>query len=791
MDAIGGRAGFLKDNLSDRLRKIAARALPLGLGLLLSRAGLFGGVLSPFGAGFVAACGRGDIGFALAGVIIGYVLPGSGTDLLRYIATALAVAGIKWALAEFRQASGHPAFSPCAALAGVILTGVVVTTSAGAMLGFSLLLFAAEGMLAAAGAHFFAGGLRYIGGIGARNFNPHRSSPRKGDAVSMLVLVSCAAISLCGITVAGFSPGNALVIAALLLAARGRGAVGGAVGGIAAGAVIALATGGFALAGITACAGLVAGLFAGLGGKSGRIFSGISFMLVTGIGSIGSGAVNVFFITEAMAGMIIASLIPSGRIEEILSLAGVADIGYDIRSAPSVNPTGAWLRLSDAARALAGVSETMEAISGKLDGITRIPPETICRQAAREICHGCGHLSNCWGGERRTATESDFNSIPSILEKDGRLDGRNAPESVGKNCAKSGEMTDKINGMYSDYCARSGARRRLAQMRAVVADQLGGVGDLLTELAGETHAAETPDRGLCALAAEVFRDAGYAADSVVCAKSASGGLTVAAVISGREKKSAPRTAIPGELGGAMGILLGETRWERQPNGDIVAEYGEIPPLKVMCGAAQRTRGNERLCGDSYEMFLAGGRAGLLISDGMGTGGRAAVDSAMTCSLLTRLLKAGFSTPGACKIVNASLLVKSDDESLSTVDCARVNLFTGEAEICKAGAAVSFLRQGGQVREVDIPSLPLGILRKTDLGILNLNLDPGDILVMASDGAAAHSERIISALRGYDGFAPKEFARFLADDAAARNDEPDDVTVLVMMVEENETTPPLA
>ena len=71
---------------------------------------------------------------------------------------------------------------------------------------------------------------------------------------------------------------------------------------------------------------------------------------------------------------------------------------------------------------------------------------------------------------------------------------------------------------------------------------------------------------------------------------------------------------------------------------------------------------------------------VILSDGMGTGGRAAVDGAMASGLMSRLIKAGFGYDCSLRILNSSMLFKSTDESLATVDIASIDLFTGQVEL---------------------------------------------------------------------------------------------------------------
>ena len=54
----------------------------------------------------------------------------------------------------------------------------------------------------------------------------------------------------------------------------------------------------------------------------------------------------------------------------------------------------------------------------------------------------------------------------------------------------------------------------------------------------------------------------------------------------------------------------------------------------------------------------------ILSDGMGTGGRAAVEGALACKIMESLIKSGMSFFTAAKITNSALRVKSEDEVLS-------------------------------------------------------------------------------------------------------------------------------
>ena len=176
---------------------------------------------------------------------------------------------------------------------------------------------------------------------------------------------------------------------------------------------------------------------------------------------------------------------------------------------------------------------------------------------------------------------------------------------------------------------------------------------------------------------------------------------------------------------------------RTVGGHAYLSWQERAVYTVDWGSSQLTETGSRITGDAYRSLTTDtGRFVLILSDGMGTGGNAAVDSAMTSDLLRRLLEAGVGCDAALKIVNSALLLKSGEETLATADVAAVDLFTGRAEFYKAGAAPTFLVKNGRAGYVQSDSLPAGILEGAAFEKSSLTLREGDRLVLVSDGVTA-------------------------------------------------------
>lgn len=154
--------------------------------------------------------------------------------------------------------------------------------------------------------------------------------------------------------------------------------------------------------------------------------------------------------------------------------------------------------------------------------------------------------------------------------------------------------------------------------------------------------------------------------------------------------------------------------------------------------------------------LPGGSRALILSDGMGTGIKAAAGSRLVVRRLVKNLKAGMPVASAIKEVNrymikqaeAASLKHPDDmgcgparrvgpdcsnEDFATVDLTVIDRQSRRAGFYKMGAATSFVMRQGRVRRIKSAALPVGIIPKLRLTHISAVLREGDIIVMVSDG----------------------------------------------------------
>jgi stage II sporulation protein E len=184
---------------------------------------------------------------------------------------------------------------------------------------------------------------------------------------------------------------------------------------------------------------------------------------------------------------------------------------------------------------------------------------------------------------------------------------------------------------------------------------------------------------------------------------------------------------------AVGRLLAEMAEDlAQP---AVAPARPVRRLKARIGVASRPRQGGQVSGDTAVVQqLDADRVLVAVSDGMGVGPKAALESGLAANLVEEVLKAGFSAQVAVKAVNTALLLRSTEERFATLDLAVVDLARREMELVKVAGAPTFLLRGGEVTVFRAESLPVGILHDVRVEPICHRMEPGDVVVLVSDGA---------------------------------------------------------
>ena len=165
-------------------------------------------------------------------------------------------------------------------------------------------------------------------------------------------------------------------------------------------------------------------------------------------------------------------------------------------------------------------------------------------------------------------------------------------------------------------------------------------------------------------------------------------------------------------------------------------------------------------------------------------------SGRVMDLMEKMLEAGFGTEASVNLLNSALYAQNEEDDHPTVDICSLNLYNGECEICKVGGVATFWKTSGRVLCVGGETLPLGIFQKAQMERQMCQMEPGDLLVMMTDGVLDMMENgeecMARMLEGLQEQNPQEIAEKILSYAicASEGRIRDDMTVFVLCLWEN-------
>lgn len=739
-------------------------------GIIVSKGAVLG-TLAPFGASFAAATPKKYLLPSLFGAGLGYIIL-NPRDSFRYLAVLVAIGGIRWLFGSIDRIDKSRLFAPITAFVPIFATGVAL------MLGSAstLTVFAdcvIEAVLAAVAAYFIS--------VTVRLSQEKRSLTAYTQQESAsLVMTGCVLILAFGsISYENISLGRIIAVIVVLLCSRYGGVNGGAVSGVSTGAVFSIASReqGFVCGGF-AFGGLMAGLFA----PTGKIGCAVSFVIANSVMSLAFGGNNslasVFI--ESLIGSVVFLVLPKevgNVVSPIFSHEKNSSLGEAFRK-------NLVMRLDFAARAVSNVKNDVNQVSERLRELYSPTFEWVCENVAKDVCSGCGLKMYCFEHEKGI-TKDDFFRLENALNEQGKISEGDVAKAFVKNCCKKGEIADSMNKNYREYLSSLEAQRRVADIRSVVAGQFSGVSDILSDLSKEFKNSMRCDNDRADKIIAAFDELGINVIECVCLVSDNERLSVELTIKTNSEIS--KGAVMREVSRCCGRRFDLPAVTVVGNTTRLAMC-EMPVYDVEIGSDQHIADNGKLCGDCIDYFNDGfGNTYALVCDGMGTGGRAAVDGNMAASVMGRLLRSGLSPDSSLQIVNSALMIKSEDESLSTIDVAGIDLFTGKLTLKKAGAPLSYIKKGGRVITREMPSLPAGILNGIKFSSDTINLSTGDMVVMVSDGVTSGDDKWLERLiKSWNEGSAQDLAQAVVSEAIKRrgSQREDDITAVAVRLTDN-------
>ena len=405
------------------------------------------------------------------------------------------------------------------------------------------------------------------------------------------------------------------------------------------------------------------------------------------------------------------------------------------------------------------------------------------------VCAGCERKEVCLG-ERREKTYQMMYEIMCAAEEYGAELNMELKKRLKRQCMLAPRFLRESLEVFENAKQILMWNHRMLQTREGYATQLTSFAKMIQYTTRELDAGIFQDEYLEKRIKTALKKENVKMLSIVFYMTQQGKYEVHLTV----KAVKGRVILAKDIAFLVGKCIGRTMIPRQGERLVIGgEYGTIAcvegaKFQTLQGIARIGKGLEQISGDTFLMKdLPGGRKGIALSDGMGSGEEAFRDSTMVVEMLEELLEAGFPVETAVQMMNTALVIGREEVKFCTLDVCLFDLYRGSCEFVKAGAAATFIKKKDKVEKIVSTTLPIGVIQNIEIDREVCDLESGDYVVMVTDGvldalpAKEQEEQMIDIIQNTNIVNPTEFARSILSEVLKYSEEMplDDMTILVI------------
>lgn len=398
-------------------------------------------------------------------------------------------------------------------------------------------------------------------------------------------------------------------------------------------------------------------------------------------------------------------------------------------------------RLREVADVFGSAAETMLRYAQR-DGSESI--SYMISEIPENACAKCMFFKSCWDDDFAN-TYTHMKRMYAKYARRGTLKEQDLGAAFARKCISPGAVCAECNRVFERYSANRRFEEKLLESRELVGRQLAGVARIMRNMS-ETVQEDMQLRPETEEAVRLALDAAGIAVRDVSAETCGGQLFVELTLKSCGGAGACRKRIAPILSRACGVPMECP----PPEGRCgmaklcTLRYAQALAWTISCAVAAEPRVGSNVSGDCHAIVpLRDGRQMLLLCDGMGSGEKAAGESAAAANLVEEFYRAGFDEDTILESINKLLILSSADETFSTLDLAMIDRATGTVKFTKVGAAHSYIVSAqGNISRLDAGSLPIGILDEFHPVVHEARLADGDMILMMTDGVADVAEEML-------------------------------------------------
>lgn len=351
-----------------------------------------------------------------------------------------------------------------------------------------------------------------------------------------------------------------------------------------------------------------------------------------------------------------------------------------------------------------------------------------------KTCQTCFKKEQCWS-KNFTKTYEFMGEIIHEMDQNTGQVSQKLTRDFDKYCTRSKKVMEVIQQELTFFQANQKLKKKVMESRKLVADQLLGVSEVMENFAKEIQRERENHEKQEEQIMEALLEFGIQIENVEIYSLEQGNVDIDMILPfGNNHGECEKLIAP-----MLSDILGETIVVNKEESNDQNDFSKITfkstkAYVVETGVAHAAKDGGFISGDSYSTIeLGGGKFAIAISDGMGNGERAHVESKETLKLLQKILKSGIEEKVAIKSVNSILSLRTTDEIFSTLDLAMIDLQNASTKFLKIGSTPSFIKRGDKIIKIQASNLPMGILQEFEVDVVSQQLKAGDLLIMMSDG----------------------------------------------------------
>ncbi|WP_221388624.1 stage II sporulation protein E [Clostridium perfringens] len=505
----------------------------------------------------------------------------------------------------------------------------------------------------------------------------------------------------------------------------------GAGAGITMGIILGFATGNLmeSIAIYGAC-GLVAGIFR----ESGKLFTALSFNIIFVIVTLYSGVFNNISFIEALVGTGIFLLIPKKIYNKIsLEINKDKKVGHFSEVRFSEIKDELTERLKDFTEVLSIMGKSLNNLVGNDKLAIKNKGNALVENLSDRTCSDCDMRYMCWKRELHQTYNAFSDLIRNYENNSGAF-----PHELEKKCIKKYALVKNLEDIMNIYMVNETLKSRLGEGRKILSNHINNmsvtISEIVDEFGNELHLCTDVEKSI----KKSLLKYGINFGSLICYNDKNGRIKIKMQMENcMGSQTCIKTVLPiisETIGKNMSIGSEGCNINSKNNMcEIVIE--EAPKYHINSHVAVATKEGEKFTGDSYSYGRTkDGNYITVISDGMGSGPEAGLESKVSVEIIEKFMEVGFDEKIAIDAVNAIMSIKfSEDEKFSTLDMNKIDLYTGNAKFMKVGAIESFIKRGNKVEVINSNTLPFGVLEEPDVDTVEKQVSNGDVIVSISDG----------------------------------------------------------